>query len=106
MQLCSRDAAGFAVVEVEDSGIGISDEDLPRIFDRFFRADQARSHETPGSGLGLSIAKWVAEAHDGRIEVSSRLGQGSLFRIRLPLAREAAFAPADAKLRALPLQVN
>ena len=106
VQLCSRDAAGFAVVEVEDSGIGISDEDLPRIFDRFFRADQARSHETPGSGLGLSIAKWVAEAHDGRIEVSSRLGQGSLFRIRLPLAREAAFAPADAKLRALPLQVN
>jgi len=77
--------AGFAVVEIEDTGIGISEKDLLHVFDRFFRADQARSREFPGSGLGLSIAQWVAEAHQGTIEVRSQLGQGSLFRVRLPL---------------------
>jgi two-component system, OmpR family, heavy metal sensor histidine kinase CusS len=74
-----------AVIEVEDTGIGICEEDQEHIFDRFFRADQARSRKVPGSGLGLSIAKWIAEAHKGGIEVVSRLGAGSLFRIRLPL---------------------
>jgi signal transduction histidine kinase len=74
-----------AVIEIEDTGIGIADEDLPRIFDRFFRADRARSREVPGSGLGLSIARWIAETHQGRIEVESLLGAGSTFRIVLPL---------------------
>lgn len=72
-------------IEVEDTGVGIAAEDLPRIFDRFFRADQARSREVPGSGLGLSIARWIAEMHKGRIEVESQLGSGSRFRIMLPL---------------------
>jgi len=66
--------------------MGSSEHDLPRIFDRFYRADQARSRGVPGSGLGLAIAQWVADAHKGSIEVSSRLGEGSIFRIRLPLA--------------------
>ena len=87
----------FAVIEIEDTGIGISEDDTPRIFDRFFRADQARSREVPGSGLGLSIARWVADAHHGSIEVASRLGKGSLFRVRLPLANYATVTPAIAE---------
>jgi heavy metal sensor kinase len=83
--LRSFTVSGQAVIEVEDSGVGIAPEDLPRIFDRFFRADQARSREVPGSGLGLSIALWMAESHKGRIEVRSHPGSGSLFRIFLPL---------------------
>jgi heavy metal sensor kinase len=74
-----------ATIEITDSGAGIAQEDLPRIFDRFFRADQARSREVPGSGLGLSIALWIAETHKGRIEVESEIGRGSQFRIALPL---------------------
>ena len=82
----ARAEVEFAIIEVEDTGIGISERDTPRIFDRFFRADQARSREVPGSGLGLSIARWVVDSHYGSIEVTSRLGQGSLFHVRLPLA--------------------
>lgn len=84
------------VVEAADTGAGIAAEDLPRIFDRFFRADQARSREVPGSGLGLSIARWIAETHKGRIEVESGLGAGSVFRIVLPQvsAPTIAFAAA------------
>lgn len=79
---------GQAVVEVEDNGVGISPEDLPRVFDRFFRADHARSREIPGSGLGLAIAQWIAETHKGGIEVESQDGSGSLFRVLFPLASE------------------
>jgi two-component system heavy metal sensor histidine kinase CusS len=85
-----------AVIEVEDSGVGIAGEDLPRIFDRFFRADQARSREVPGAGLGLSIARWIAETHKGRIEVESRVGAGSVFRIVLPLVSASAIVSFDA----------
>lgn len=76
---------GSAIAEFRDTGIGVSDEDLPHIFDRFYRADKARSREVGGVGLGLSIARWVAEAHRGTIEVQSTPGAGSVFRIRLPL---------------------
>ena len=84
VRLRSFAVSGQAVIEVEDTGVGIAPEDLPHIFDRFFRADQARSREVPGSGLGLSIAQWIAETHKGRIEVESHVNSGSLFRILLP----------------------
>jgi heavy metal sensor kinase len=86
VRLRSSIVADRIVIEVEDTGVGISAEDLPRIFDRFYRADQARSREIQGSGLGLSIARWIAEIHKGQIEVASTIGVGSLFRIVLPLA--------------------
>lgn len=76
---------GSAVAEIRDTGIGVSAEDMPHIFDRFYRADKARSREFGGVGLGLSIARWAAETHRGTIEVQSTPGAGSIFRIRLPL---------------------
>jgi heavy metal sensor kinase len=75
-----------AVLEVADNGIGIPAEALPRVFDRFFRVDKARSRELGGAGLGLSIVKSICTAHHGRVEVSSPGGQGSRFRVELPLA--------------------
>lgn len=78
-----------ARVSVSDTGIGIAPNDLPHIFDRFYRADPARSRVAGGSGLGLAIAKWIAEAHDGRIEVESVVGQGSTFTVFLPLPSTA-----------------
>ncbi len=75
----------FAEIRVTDTGIGIAKEDQERIFDRFFRVDKARSREQGGSGLGLSICKWIVEAHQGKILVESDLGKGSSFIVRLPL---------------------
>jgi two-component system OmpR family sensor kinase len=76
---------GTARVEVADTGVGISAEDLPRIFDRFYRANSARRQEPTGSGLGLSICQTLAEAHGGRIEVESQPGNGSRFTLVLPV---------------------
>ena len=74
-----------AVLEVADSGIGIAAEDLPHIFESFYRADSARSMESGGAGLGLTIAKTIVELMNGHIEVQSEVGRGSVFSIYLPL---------------------
>lgn len=76
---------GYAALTVMDSGHGIAANDLPHIFDRFYRADRSRSRHHGGAGLGLAIVKWVAEAHHGHVEVTSTLGVGSQFRLLLPL---------------------
>jgi two-component system phosphate regulon sensor histidine kinase PhoR len=76
-----------ALVEVSDTGPGIGPEHLDRIFERFYRVDKARSREMGGTGLGLAIVRHIAIAHGGRVEVSSALGRGSIFRLYIPLFR-------------------
>ncbi|NOZ62233.1 MAG: GHKL domain-containing protein, partial [Calditrichaeota bacterium] len=66
-----------AVVEIKDTGIGISSQDLPHLFDRFYRVDKSRSRQLGGSGLGLSICQWIVLAHNGRIKIESELGKGT-----------------------------
>ena len=80
---------GEAIVEVADTGSGIPAADLPRVFERFYRVDEARSRAMGGTGLGLAIVKYVAEMHGGRVEVESDLGEGSTFRLRFPNALPA-----------------
>jgi signal transduction histidine kinase len=74
-----------ALITVRDTGIGISHEDRPRIFERFYRADKARSRELGGAGLGLAIAEWIVAQHRGRVMVQSTPGKGSTFLVELPL---------------------
>jgi signal transduction histidine kinase len=71
-------------LEISDSGVGIAPEQLAQIFDRFYRADPARSAQNPGSGLGLSIAKWIAESHGGSILAESTVGKGTKFTVLIP----------------------
>ena len=71
---------------VRDTGIGIARSDLPRVYDRFWRADKVRSREAGGSGLGLSIARWIVESHRGEIEIDSEPGRGSQVTVRIPFA--------------------
>lgn len=73
------------IIEVEDNGMGIPKEDLPYIFDRFYRADKSRTKQSGGSGLGLSIAKWIVEKHHGKITAKSVLGKGTKISISLPI---------------------
>lgn len=81
----SKKTDGSILISIKDQGIGIAEKDLPDVFDRFYRADLARSkEETGGYGLGLSIAKKIADAHHGKITVKSKLGEGSTFTVHLP----------------------
>jgi heavy metal sensor kinase len=79
---------GQALLEVADNGIGIPQEALQRVFERFFRVDKARSRELGGAGLGLSIVRSICTAHQGKVEVTSVPGRGSHFRVELPLTSE------------------
>lgn len=90
-----RSESRKAVVEVADSGRGIAPEHLPRLFDRFYRADAARSRAAGGTGLGLAIAKMLVDAHHGELSLTSKLNVGTVASVRLPLelAAEAATAP-------------
>ncbi len=74
-------------IAVTDTGIGIAQEDLPKVFERFWRADQSRDTRTGGTGIGLAITKRLVELHNGKIEVESELGKGSTFRFSLPTAQ-------------------
>ncbi|MBI3942828.1 MAG: HAMP domain-containing histidine kinase [Chloroflexi bacterium] len=75
-----------AEVQIHDTGVGIPAADLPHVFERFYRADPARSHDPGGTGLGLSIARWIVEQHGGHIELESDPGQGTTAKITLPVA--------------------
>jgi two-component system phosphate regulon sensor histidine kinase PhoR len=74
---------GLAHLEVEDTGIGIPEQDLPRVFERFYRVDKARSRELGGTGLGLSIVKHLVQAMQGSVEARSQLGKGTTFHVQL-----------------------
>ncbi|NEC17037.1 sensor histidine kinase, partial [Streptomyces parvus] len=78
---------GTVVIEVTDTGSGIPADDLPHVFDRFWRAEKSRSRRTGGSGLGLAIVRKLVEAHGGTAEATSTEGEGSTFALRLPGAR-------------------
>ena len=84
--------ADVCVIEVSDNGSGISDEDQGRLFQRFFRTASATDQAIQGTGLGLAIVKAIVEAHDGTISVESIAGEGTVFRVELPLAREVMAA--------------
>jgi signal transduction histidine kinase len=90
---------GAAMIEVEDTGLGISDNEQQQLFERFFRSSQARKNQIPGSGLGLTISKAIVERHGGRIELESSEGVGTTVRIRLPLSSEK-LVPAARELAA------
>ena len=89
IRLAAGSGAEGAWLEVQDGGIGISEADVPRIFDRFFRADPARARQNGGTGLGLSIARWIVERHEGHFEVVSRPELGTRIRLYLPEAQPA-----------------
>lgn len=106
IEVAVRRRGGTILASVRDTGVGISEMDLDRIFDRFARADPGRSRHTGGAGLGLSIVRAIAEAHDGSVHVQSTEGVGTTFEIAIPAAadRENVLDPAAAPAVAAPAQ--
>jgi CheY-like chemotaxis protein len=97
MRLIVQQEGGEAVLRVQDSGVGISPEVLPRIFDLFAQADKSLAHSEGGLGIGLTIVKRIAEIHGGRVEAYSEgLGHGSEFIVRVPLALPPSIRPESA----------
>jgi two-component system phosphate regulon sensor histidine kinase PhoR len=90
IRLVWRSSAEGAEFSVEDTGIGIEPEHIPRLTERFYRVDRSRSRETGGTGLGLAIAKHALARHDATLEIESELGKGSRFSARFPARRLAA----------------
>ena len=86
----ARDGAERIGISVIDEGTGIAAADLPHIFERFYRADKARSREAGGTGLGLAIVKHIAQLHGGSVEAESQLGRGTTIRVILPIAPQSA----------------
>ena len=80
------DKGDYATLIIKDTGIGIPAEEVPKIFDRFYRVDKSRSRELRGSGLGLAICKWIADLHDAVITVDSELNEGSTFTLIFPIS--------------------
>jgi signal transduction histidine kinase len=98
VQLAARAEPAAAVLEVQDRGIGIAPEDLPRLFTPSFRTDRSRARTTGGVGLGLALARRIARAHGGDVEVESQVDQGTVFRVRLPAGPAPGAGPAPASL--------
>jgi signal transduction histidine kinase len=98
VELGLNSQGGDVVLRVGDTGVGIPDQHQPRIFERFYRVDKARSRNSGGTGLGLAIVKSITEAHGGTVEVESAPGKGTMFTVRLPAAPDA---PQDAQSREL-----
>ncbi len=86
---------GNAQISISDTGMGIPRDDQEHVFDRFYRVDKARSRALGGAGLGLAIARWIVEAHEGKLYVESKLGSGSTFKIKLPLGLSQKVGEAD-----------
>jgi heavy metal sensor kinase len=93
VHLSVEEQASGVVIKVEDSGAGIAEEEQDKIFQRFYRVDKARSRSQGGAGLGLAIAQWIVTQHRGAIGVKSRLGEGSVFRVELPMIATPAPSP-------------
>jgi heavy metal sensor kinase len=98
VKLHVESGGGRGILEIVDNGVGISAEALPNIFERFYRADLARTRYSSGAGLGLSIVKAICAAHDAEIKVFSKEGEGSRFRVELPLA--SSLTPGDTRASA------
>ena len=102
VEIATTVIGGFANLSVQDSGIGISDEDLPHIFDRFFRVKGKATRHITGSGLGLSLVKEVVEAHQGYIDVHSELGEGTCFTLSFPITEPVKATPEHVAAEAQP----
>lgn len=94
VEVAVRREEAQARLDVRDTGVGISSEALPHIFERFYRVDPSRAKETDGAGLGLTLVRWIVEEHHGTIQVESKPGHGSCFTLRLPLAGPKQLASA------------